>query len=159
MKKCTIFFLIIISMNVFGQIKSGDSKTKIIRISTSTEKELVKLDSLYMSAWGPDSSKCVFPNKQDTISRCMEKFFTIMDNELERNHFKWHKMTGFWMKCYFNEIGNIDYFSYSIRDTSFVRFEEFENALKDFVSNFNFGLKGNNKYAQCAGIQFGWRND
>ena len=61
------------------------------------------------------------------------------------------------MRWYFSENGDLDYFTYNIIDTSFIRQKEFENALKNFVSNCNFGLKSTKKYAQCGLMVFGWK--
>ena len=155
MVKYIIVLLIFIATSVFAQIKSDGSMNKIIRISNESKIIIQKLDSLYLSACDGNSTTCAFPNKMDTISACLGNLMTAMVNELEMNHIVWQVEPRLHIKCYFNENGDIDYFSYLIKDTSFIRYDDFEIAIKNFVSYYNFGLRSDNKYAQCATINSG----
>jgi len=144
-----------VTIGVFAQTKNMAPNGKIIRLSTLANLELIKLDSLYLSAVSIDTSKCAFPNKSDSVAICFGKFMESLNKELTRNNFKWQKETRGFIRCYFNENGNIDYFTYDIKDTSFAQYKEFEGALKDFVSSYNFGLKCDKKYSQCGSGPFG----
>jgi hypothetical protein len=155
MEKYIFILLVFLSVNVFAQIKSNGSISKIIRKTNETNLEIQKLDSLYLSALGNGISKCAFPNNQDSAMSCWSKFIENMDNTLKRNNFKWHSEPQLHIRSYFNENGYIDFFAYSIKDTTFTRYDEFEKALKEFVYNYNFGLTSDRKFAQCSTIKFG----
>lgn len=153
MKGVVTFFLLI--LNIAAMAQDNLSPNKFIRRSTLSDPMIHKLDSLYLSAMGNDTSECAFPNNQDSVVSCFKRFIESMVEELKKNSFKWHGAPQLHIRSYFNENGYIDYFAYSIKDTPFTRYDEFENALKDFVSSYNFGLKCDKKYAQCCTLHLG----
>ena len=150
MKGLVFFFFVI--LNIIAMAQDNMPTDKFIRRSTPSDSMIHKLDSLYLSAMGNDTSECAFPNNQDSVMNCLKRLIENMDEELKKNNFKWHSEPQLHIRSYFNENGYIDYFAYSIKDTTFTRYDEFENALKDFVSSYNFGLKCDKKYAQCCTI-------
>ena len=149
-----IYFLFITPI-IIAQIQNFESNNKFIRISNLSNSELFELDSLYMPAINVDSSKSVFPNKMDSLNICCKNLFDGIRDALSKNKFYWQKETKVFIRCYFSNNGDIDYFSYQIKDSSFAQYNEFENALKDYVSTYNFGLKGSKKYSQCGSGVFG----
>ena len=153
MRGITFFILAILNISAIAQENMPNNK--FIRRSSSSASIEVRLDSLYLSALGNVISKCAFPDNQDSAMSCWGKFIENMDKTLKLNNFKWHSEPQLHIRSYFNENGYIDYFAYSIKDTTFTRYDEFENALKEFVYNYNFGLKCDKKFAQCSSIKFG----
>jgi len=158
MTKYIFSLLILGAISVFAQPKNNEQVNKFIRFSKSesTQLELQKLDSIYVSAINVvDKTKCAFPDQGDTVYACWKAFLHNMATTLEEKKFVWLNETKIFVRCYFDEKGNIDYFFYNTKDTTFARFQEFETALKDFAANYNFGLKCDKKYVQCGNAIFG----
>jgi len=155
MKRYFIVLLTFVTVSAIAQNKNAKQTNAFHRFSPSSQLEMQRLDSIYMSAMHVDKSKCAFPDKEDTVSACWSAFLQDVGKTLKEKNFKWQNETRVFMRCYFNEIGNIDYCMYNIRDTSFTQYKEFEDALKDFASGYNFGLKCDKKYVQCGAVILG----
>jgi hypothetical protein len=155
MKKYFMICFLFLTPIIIAQNKNIESNNKFIRLSNISNSDLNKIDSLYMPAINIDSSKSVFPNKMDSLNLCCKNLFDGIRETLSKNKFYWQKETKVFIRCYFSKNGDIDYFSYQIKDSSFVQYNEFESALKEYVSTFNFGLKGSKKYSQCGSGVFG----
>jgi hypothetical protein len=155
MKRYISILLVVTTVSAIAQMKSNELVNKIIRLTPALSPELIRLDSIYLSAMNHGFNKCAFPNKQDTVMICYKKFLEAMYKELEKNNFKWQNETKVSMRWFFNENGNIDYFFYSVNDSSFVQYKEFEDSLRNFVTNYKFGLRSDNKYSTCGSMIFG----
>jgi hypothetical protein len=153
MKKYIIGLLVFFTYGALAQ--NMEVANKVVRLSTLPTSEILKLDSMYVSAAHVDKAKCAFPDQGDTVYACWKALLHNMATTLEEKKFVWQNDTKIFIRCYFNENGDIDHCLYNTRDTTFVRFQEFENALKDFASNYNFGLKCDKKYVQCGNTVFG----
>ena len=138
--------------------KTIESIDKFIRFSRveSTQLKLHILDSMYISAVNvAEKDKCAFPDMVDTVMTCWKVFLDNIAKTFNEKNFIWPRETKVFVRCYFNENGNIAYFFYNVKDTTFTRYQEFENVLRDFSTNYNFGLKCDKKYVQCGGAIFG----
>ena len=92
MNKYILALLILTTVNVFAQFKNSEPANKVTRITTIPTSELLRLDSLYLTAAHIDTSKCAFPTKQDSVMVCLGRFWENLDRELKKKNFNWKKV-------------------------------------------------------------------
>jgi len=150
------YFFVLLLLAYSNSISQNVLQINLIhRFSPSVQLEIQKLDSVYVSAVHVDKNQCAFPDKGDTVLACWKIFLQNISDTLKKKNYIWQNETKIFLRSYFNENGNIDYLMYNTRDTSFVRQKEFEDALQNFASSYNFGLKCDKKYVQCGNVIFG----
>jgi len=123
---------------------------------------LVKnLDSLYLSAVNSDTNLAVFKteSEQDSVYGGYKKMLQDLGNFLSTNNFYWDKPTRCYNRIYFSSNGTIDYFLFNFvgntEDKPTNEKEiEFQRLLNIFISDYQFLLKADVKFAQCSPVTY-----
>lgn len=115
------------------------------------------LDSIYTSAVHSDTSLAVFKTdtEQEALQQAYIKLLQDFGKFLSDNNFKWEKPTRCFNRIYFSSNGTIDYFLFNflgkIEDKPTGHTEkEFQRLLNAFISDYEFPLTAETKFAQCS---------
>jgi hypothetical protein len=116
-----------------------------------------KLDSTYKSAIHSDTTMAVFKTEKEQVQLqdAYQKLLQALGNYLSAHSFYWEKPTRCYNRIYFNASGKIDYFIYNFLGKEDVKPSQVQEAMfktlvQQFIKDYVFSLKANEKFAQCS---------
>ncbi|KEO75265.1 hypothetical protein [Anditalea andensis] len=114
-----------------------------------------KLDKEYKSGIHSDTSLAVFKNVNEYIS-AYQSMLQELGKHLQEKGFKWSKPTKCFNRIYFAENGEVDYFLFNFyQDEISIEQEEiFKNLLNDFIQEYRFPIREDEKFAQCSPVNY-----
>ncbi len=146
----SFFFLGFISAVVAQPVTASFDQAKTTGIS------FTELDSLYPSAAHAMANKGVFSKNQSQFLQEYRNMMQEFGQFLMEHGFKWGGRTSFFQRIYFNNDGTIDYYFVNLDQSqlSAEKKKRFKKLLQKFSANYQFPMKAESNFAQCAPITF-----
>jgi len=157
---CYVVALLFLGWTVDSEVKLPPKRTTLELDSLPAHSQVIStLDSVYISAIHVDSSKAFFKTESSQeawVARWQNMLYALGDS-LTSHDVQWNQKLRITSRVYFDEQGRIDYYLYSIKETSpgypgQGLCDSLRTVLKSFVQTYRMDTVIGGKVAQCGPV-------